>query len=124
MTKLCFSGRVIHGLQNGHQFGFPTANIVLDSTEITIENGVFAVKVRVKDQLFNGMLYVGTRPTLHLSTTSIEINIYNFNDDIYGENIEFEIIKKIREEKRFESKDALVEQMKKDRDEILQLFDQ
>lgn len=108
-----YSGEVIHGLQNGRKFGFPTANVQSETTP-NIGKGVYAVLVRLGQEEFKGMLYVGTRPTLNLSMLSFEINIHDFDRDIYGEILSYQIVKKIRDEKKFNSPTELIEQLKKD----------
>ena len=118
-----YSGIVVKGLQNGRAFGFPTANIKLSDDIEKPEQGVFAVIVEYQGKKYQGMLYVGTRPTIHLSELSIEIHIFNFNRMIYSEIIVFEIIKKIRDEKNFSSVDTLIAQIKKDKDEVVHFFD-
>jgi riboflavin kinase/FMN adenylyltransferase len=114
-----YHGKVIHGLKNGGKFGFPTANILLDDSA-HIDKGVYAVKMCVENGKYGGMLYVGTRPTLNLSGISVEINIFDFDDDIYGKNISFEIVKKIRGERKFVSIEELIAQMEKDKETALQ----
>lgn len=111
---MMYRGIVIHGLQNGRKFGFPTANVKLDNAP-EIGKGVYAVKLEVIGQQYKGMLYVGTRPTLDLNELSFEINILDFHKDIYDEVLSFEIIKKIRDEQRFDNVNALIEQLKLDR---------
>ena len=117
-----YSGIIIKGLQNGRMFGFPTANIELSNDFERLEQGVFAVLVKRQGKEYQGMLYVGNRPTIHLSELSIEINIFDFNQTIYGEAIVFEVVKKIRDEKQFSSVDALITQIKKDKDEVVHFF--
>ncbi len=109
-----YSGIVIRGLQNGRKFGFPTANVRLEHT-LSIDKGVYAVKLEVIGRTYKGMLYVGTRPTLDLSELSFEINILDFHRNIYDEILSFDIIEKIRDEVRFDNTNALIEQLKKDR---------
>lgn len=116
---MTFQGEVTHGLQNGRKFGFPTANILVENN-IHLDNGVYAVHVLLDNTTYGGMLYVGTRPTLNLNGISVEINIFNFNTDIYGKKIAFEIVKKIREEVKFSSTDELTKQLQKDKEEALQ----
>ena len=115
---MAFTGKVIQGLQNGRTFGFPTANILLNDPEVNLESGVFAVKVCLNDEYYYGMLYVGTRPTLHLSKKSIEINIFDFSQNIYNQLIDFQILKKIRDEMVFDSVDQLILQINKDYEEV------
>ena len=117
-----YSGTVVKGLQNGRAFGFPTANIKLSAGYREPEQGVFAVLVECQGEKYQGMLYVGNRPTIHLSELSIEIHIFDFNKMIYGEHVIFEIVKKIRDEQHFPSIDTLIAQIKKDKDEIVRFF--
>ncbi len=117
------NGTVIHGLHNGHLFGFPTANLQT-TDEVSLDKGVFAVKVRIEDTTYYGMLYVGSRPTLHLTAQSIEINIFDFRQDIYGKNVSFCIACKIRDERQFSGTDELIRQMVKDREAVKQFFRQ
>ena len=117
------SGRVVQGLQNGRKFGFPTINIELDTPDLLNDTGVFATEVVLHDVHYHGMLYVGTRPTLDLQTKTVEINIFDFDEDCYGAEVLFKIGQKIRSEQKFSSLDNLIAQLKKDKDEILQIFE-
>ncbi len=117
-----YSGTVVKGLQNGRKFGFPTANIALDAGSEIPDKGIFAVFVEWNSNRYQGMLYVGTRPTIRLSNLSIEIHIFNFDRDIYREHITFTIEKKIREERDFKTIEALIAQINRDRDEALCYF--
>ena len=116
------SGKVVRGLQNGRSFGFPTLNIALDSPELMVEGGVFVTEVLLGDRRYKGMLYVGTRPTLDLTEKTVEINLFDFSEDCYGEEVRFWVGRKIRSEKKFSSVDELINQLKKDKNEILQIF--
>lgn len=116
-----YQGTVIHGLHNGHTFGFPTANIRLAEHQF-IESGVYAVRVKVANQVYNGMLYVGTRPTLHLTQTTIEINIFDFSQDIYNQSITFSIVQKVRNEVHFATTKDLIQQLYNDRKQIEQIL--
>ena len=113
------TAQVIHGFRNGSKFGFPTANLRLD-TPIDIENGVYAARVCVDEREYKGMLYVGTRPTLNLTEKSYEVHLLNFSGILYGKMISFEIVKFMRPEQKFESVEALVEQLKRDREAVEQ----
>lgn len=117
------SGTVIHGLKNGRKFGFPTINIQLDDSCQFDDTGVFAVTILLRDKTYRGMLYVGTRPSLNLQKKTIEINIFDYNEDCYDEKVQFQVLKKIRPEIHFESIHLLLNQIRKDKDEIQQLFD-
>jgi riboflavin kinase/FMN adenylyltransferase len=117
-----FTGIVIHGEKRGKEFGFPTANIQLDQSDTTIEPGVYATELILDNEKHQGMLYVGTRPTLNLSQKSIEIHIFNFNRNIYGIQIQFFVFKKIRGDQRFNSIEELIAQIEKDQAAIKAFF--
>ena len=119
MDNKTYTAQVIHGFRNGSKFGFPTANLRLD-TPIDIENGVYAARVCVDESEYKGMLYVGTRPTLNLTEKSFEVHLLNFSGILYGKTISFEIVKFMRPEQKFESVEALVEQLKRDREAVEQ----
>jgi len=116
-------GKVIEGFKNGRQIGFPTANIELFDTEkIVPANGVYAVRVNWNGQQFKGMLNIGHRPTLDNGLNiSIEVHILDFNADIYHQELEVSFMRKIRNEQRFESLEALKEQLQKDKQYVLNL---
>ena len=119
MDNKTYTAQVIHGFRNGSKFGFPTANLQLD-TPIDIENGVYAARVCVDEREYMGMLYVGTRPTLNLTEKSYEVHLLHFNGNLYGKTLSFEIVEHIRPEQKFESVEALVEQLKRDREAVEQ----
>ncbi len=111
------SGKVIYGKQIGRELGYPTANLEIDSKQKLIPSeGVYAVKIRIQaEEELNGMMYIGRRPTLDENQKrSIEVNIFDFDQDIYHRNIEIGIIDYIREDIRFESLDELKEQLRMD----------
>ena len=115
-------GTVIHGLGRGKDFGFPTVNIKLIDNSLHIENGVYVVAITINNLVFKGMLYVGTRPTLDLQETTIEIHILDFHEDIYDQPISFQILHKIRDEIRFENVDMLIGQLHRDREMVYEYF--
>ena len=112
-----YTAQVIHGFRNGSKFGFPTANLRLD-TPIDIENGVYAARVCVDEREYKGMLYVGTRPTLNLTEKSYEVHLLHFSGNLYGKTLSFEIVEFIRPEQKFESVEALIAQLKNDREMV------
>lgn len=114
-------GTVIHGLGNGRKLGFPTANIAID-TPPELEKGVYAVWVKVDSQRRMGMLYVGTRPTLDLQQLTYEIHLFGFRKSLYGKSISFRILRKIRNEQRFESVEKLIAAMQQDKEHIQALL--
>lgn len=119
-----YSGFIVKGLQNGRKFGFPTANITLADGLLPPDTGIYAVKVWLEQQQLYGMLYVGTRPTLQLSELSLEIHLFDFQEDIYGKQLQFEILKKIREEKKFDTPQQLIEQLRLDKEKIISLLNE
>ena len=118
-------GTVISGKQVGRKIGFPTANIVTsDKHKIIPGYGVYAVKVIVNDKNYNGMLNIGTRPTFNKNADnrSIEVNIFDFADDIYEQEITLVFIDKIRDEQKFSGVEMLVEQLRKDKTNALRIL--
>lgn len=114
-SSIWHTGIVIHGLGNGHKFGFPTANVLPDSPP-GLEKGVYAAWVIVDENRYKGMLYVGTRPSLGLTEKTYEVHLLHFSGNLYGKKLSFEVMQFIRPEQKFESVEALVEQLKKDRE--------
>jgi riboflavin kinase/FMN adenylyltransferase len=112
-------GKVVMGEQVGRKIGFPTANIqVDDKVKLIPSDGVYAVKVTVNNEGYSGMLNIGVRPTLNGMTKSIEVNIFDFNKDIYGENLSLDFFDLIRKEKKFASLTELQEQLVRDKIEV------
>jgi len=113
-------GHVVKGRQLGRKIGFPTANIIIqDEYKLIPQKGVYAVKINFKNKLYNGMLNIGTRPTIGGTKESIEANIFDFTKDIYGEVLEVQFIKYIREERKFNTIDELTKQLIKDKARVL-----
>lgn len=110
------SGKVIQGNQLGRTIGFPTANIqVNNATKIIPGNGVYLVKINHKNSLLNGIMNIGRRPTVSdIDENRIEIHIFDFNEDIYGHVLEVEVLKKVRDEKKFNSIGELSKQIEQD----------
>ena len=111
------NGHVVNGRQLGRHLGFPTANIAVDEKfKVIPRNGSYAVRITVDDKKYNGMLYIGSRPTVGADDSlSIEANIFDFSDDIYDESITVEFIDFIREEMKFDSLDELRKQIEADK---------
>lgn len=112
-------GTVVSGDQIGRMIHFPTANIYIEEKyKLIPSEGVYAVKVNVRNQWFSGMLNIGHRPTLPGKEFSIEVHILDFNEEIYGESIQVNLIRRIRDEIKFEDLIALKEQLLKDKETI------
>ena len=114
-------GIVIHGQQIGQSIGFPTANIQpIDNEKVIPATGVYAVKVCVSGIRYDGMLNIGTAPTISPDRKlTIEVHIFDFNQDIYGKNITIEFIDYIRNEMTFSSLDELKNRLIVDKEIIL-----
>ena len=111
-------GTVVEGKQLGRKLGFPTANIeASDKNKIIPGFGVYAVKVELNGADCNGMLNIGTRPTFNnnADNRSIEVNIFDFEGDIYGKEITLKFVGKIRDEQKFNNIEMLVNQLEKDK---------
>ena len=119
----CIKGIVVYGNQIGRTIGFPTANVQPQAYKMIPQNGVYACVVKIKNAEHKGMLNIGLRPTLNNTEKSvIEVNIFDFNEDIYDISIEVKIIKRIRSEQRFESLDLLKNQLKQDELKIREIL--
>jgi len=111
----CVSGRVIHGNQLGRSIGYPTANIeVKENYKLIPADGVYAVKVCNKYTKFDGMLNIGQKPTIGGENKTIEVNIFDFNQDIYNTEITIEFVDHVRNEMKFDSLDSLKLQLAED----------
>lgn len=108
-----FHGKVIHGEKNGRKFGFPTANIAVKRKVLPLK-GVFAVKVTWQNKQFYGVANIGNKPTLHGVKPLLEVNIFDFDQSIYGQRLTIEPLFKIRDEQKFASIDELIQQIQDD----------
>jgi len=107
------TGIVVKGDGRGKGLGFPTANIA-PKHAIIPSDGVYAVRLSVRDRLYDGIANIGMRPTFNKKVLAIEVHVFDFDEDIYGEDISLYFIRKIREEKKFKNVDALVGQIRSD----------
>lgn len=111
------TGKVVHGQKLGRKIGFPTANILIDNNDKLIPAaGVYAVNIKIDGEMFSGMLNMGMRPTVSCNGDfSIEVNIFDFNRDIYDKNIKVSFICRIRGERKFDGVEELKTQLSKDK---------
>jgi riboflavin kinase/FMN adenylyltransferase len=115
-------GTVTHGDNLGKKIGFPTANLSAHSEQFP-PNGVYAAEAKIDDELRRGVINLGVRPTVSegKSERVLEIHLFDFNRDIYGFDVEVRFLKFLRPEKKFESLDALVRQIRQDVEQARQL---
>jgi len=115
-----FEGIVVDGDKLGRQLGYPTANLeYTDEEKIHLGHGVYAVDVLVGDETKKGMLSIGNRPTLAKSGEKIEVNIFDFDRDIYGQTIRVIVKKFLRHQEKYDSLEALKQQLARDKEESL-----
>jgi len=107
------TGIVVKGDGRGKLLGFPTANIV-PRHSIIPAHGVYAVRLFVRDRLYDGIANIGLRPTFDKKDPTIEVHVFDFNEDIYGEEISLYFIGKLREEKKFRDAEELTRQIRSD----------
>ncbi len=111
-----FGGRVIHGEKMGRILGYPTANIEPESKHKLIPaNGVYLVRVRIKDSWYYGLMNIGRKPTVGEFERGYEVYILDFDEDIYGEYVRTEFLEYIRPERKFKSLDELIAAMDSDK---------
>jgi len=119
-----FSGKVFKGKGVGKTIGFPTANIIIEDKNKTIpQKGVYAVNAYFNNNKFKGMLNIGTNPTFRGHELSIEVHIIDFNKEIYDSILTIEFIKRIRNEKKFQTVDELKNQLAIDKIASLNILD-
>lgn len=114
------AGRVIAGDKIGRLIGYPTANIDVDTKYKLIPKfGIYAVTVEHEHQRLGGMLYIGFRPTINGTRLNVEVNIFNFNKEIYGESLKVNFHKMIRQDAKFGDLEQLKKQLRSDESEAL-----
>lgn len=117
------TGTVIRGDQIGRQLGYPTANIVVEEKyKLIPADGIFAVTVNVAGEEYKGMAYIGSRPTINGLTRNIEVNIFDFDQEIYNQPIRMEFHNYVRGDIKFASLDELKVQLAKDKQDVLALL--
>lgn len=116
-------GTVVHGTHLGKSLGFPTANIELEAGHpLLIASGVYAVFADHSGIVYPGMTNVGIRPTVDGKELKIEVNLFDFDGDLYGKTLQVFFMEWLREEKKFPSINALVKQIRRDKDQAKQLL--
>jgi len=117
------TGVVVEGNRIGRSIGFPTANIdIEDKYKLIAAGGVYTCKVGYKGSLYKGMGNIGTRPTVGINGLVTEVHIFDFDDDIYGEEITIYFVDRIRDEKKFDNLEELKKQLITDQRTVLKLL--
>ncbi|NMB82215.1 MAG: bifunctional riboflavin kinase/FAD synthetase [Ignavibacteria bacterium] len=119
-----FTGLVVKGAQRGRVLGFPTANLKLDDNYKAIpKKGVYIVACSCENEPHYGIMNIGYRPTFEeITELVVEVHILNFNKDIYGKELKVNFMKRLRDEKKFESQDDLIHQIEEDKKKAIELI--
>jgi riboflavin kinase/FMN adenylyltransferase len=120
-----FRGTVVPGAGRGTGLGFPTANINPQSEKKLVPGGgVYVVRLTIGERVYHGMLNIGTRPTFeHGTARVIEVHVFGFEGNGYGLEIDLHFLKRLREERKFATKELLIEQLHRDRQECLEYLE-
>ena len=119
------TGTVEKGKGLGRQIEFPTANIAIkEAYKLVPKNGVYAVQSTLNGKKVSGMMNIGFNPTVEGKEKSIEVHFFDFNEDLYGQKIQIDMVERIRDERKFSSMEALQKQLQLDREKSLQLIRQ
>ncbi len=118
-----FCGHVAHGDKRGRLLGFPTANLKIENNRAMLPNGVYAVWATLDGKtMLNAVANVGDNPTFGNSERRLEVNIDNFDDDIYGKLLTVKFLAKIRDEQKFSSADELISQIRRDKTKAAEIW--
>jgi len=116
------TGRVVDGKKLGKTIGYPTANIFVDDKyKLIPADGVYAVKVKHKGSIYGGMLNIGNNPTVNGKIKTVEVNIFNFDKDIYGDEATIYFLERLRDEVKFNGLEELKGQLKSDKEKALRI---
>ncbi|OSY88918.1 riboflavin biosynthesis protein RibF [Tenacibaculum holothuriorum] len=114
------TGKVVKGNQLGGKIGFPTANIHIEENyKLIPKEGVYVVKAKINGERFHGMMNIGNRPTVNGANRTIEVNFFDFDENLYNQQITIELLYYLREEEKFSSVEELKLQLKKDKENTL-----
>lgn len=117
------TGEVVKGKNLGEKIGFPTANIQINETyKLLPKTGAYVVKSEIQNRTVYGMMNIGFRPTISGEYQTIEIHFFDFNKDLYGQNIQVDVLAFLRDEKKFDSIESLTNQLKMDKQKSLEII--
>ncbi len=109
------SGQIVKGQGLGRKLNFPTINLQMEEDlKLIPKTGVYIVKTTIDQKIFFGIMNIGFRPTVNGKNKTIEVHLLDFDGDLYGENMQIEVLKRLRDEQKFNSLDNLILQIKKD----------
>lgn len=117
----CFDGEIVRGDGRGRSMGFPTANIKVDG-DVLVGDGVYVTEAVLGGTTHRGMTHVGGRPTFGLEERMVETHLFDFDRDVYGATIRLHFHRRIRGTVAFSSADALMEQLRRDREQARRFF--
>lgn len=124
--KYSLTGKVVEGDKKGRDLGFPTANLEIDKNKLIPSLGVYPVEILIDSNNFSnykGMMYIGTRPTFKENeNVMVEVNIFDFNQDIYGQDLTVYIYNRIRGDEKFTTAEDLIEKIKSDKVKCLEIL--
>lgn len=118
------SGQIVEGFKVGRTIGFPTANIkIWEDFKVVPAFGVYAVYVNIDKEQYGGMLYIGKRPTLHNGDNiSLEVNIFNFDGDLYGKTLSVDFVEFVRKDEKFPNLEILIKHINQDKEDVLNIL--
>lgn len=119
MQEIKIEGKIVGGAKKGRAMGFPTANIVLEPQHYYLENGVYVAEIMIGGEHFKGIANIGVHPTVgSASQKLLEVNIFDFDRDIYGKQVTVRLYDFIRGERKFASIDELIKQIIEDKIQV------
>jgi riboflavin kinase/FMN adenylyltransferase len=120
-----FEGEVVHGDKIGRTLGYPTANLKsVNDEKIVLGDGIYAIYADVEGKQYKGMMSIGFRPTVNGKKRVVEVNLFDFNKDIYGQVIRVHVVKYLRSEVKFNGLEELKQALHKDKEDSLNVLQQ
>jgi len=118
------TGEVVKGQQLGRTIGYPTANLLIkEDYKLIPQNGVYVVQTDIQGQTVFGMMNIGNRPTVDGTTQTIEVHLLDFHQELYGQILSVSLLKRLRNEQKFPSLDALKSQLLKDKSDTISFLE-
>jgi riboflavin kinase/FMN adenylyltransferase len=121
-TLYTLSGKVKHGHKRGKQLGFPTINFAASDAIKLINEGLYLSQTKIQNKIYNSLTFIGQAKTFNQTDYLAETYILDFSENVYNTEITVQILKKLRDNKKFDTPEELVEQMKKDEEDARSFF--